>query len=208
MRQPLPLAQVLLDQPRLDRQRRRRVAGAENRLGGAPRARQRASPATCAGRGRRAASARYIGACATRLCGHSSTSMMPYRIGAGVLLHQRRGGSARSAFRSCHSLAHRQQGAAYARRAELAHEQQRRRRPATARSARTPRPCGPRRSCRASAACAHALEHMRRGQRQRHRLQRRRQHRNRVVHGGERRQREQHRPGQRLGARRRGAGSG
>ena len=79
VRQALPVAEALLDQARLDRKRGVGIAGREDRLGGAPRARQGVTIQT-AGRGSLAASARYIGACSSRLVSHSGTSMTPYSM--------------------------------------------------------------------------------------------------------------------------------
>src|SRR5205823_6348836 len=77
-----------------------------------------------AGRGSLAASARYIGACSSRLVSHSGTSMMPYRM-ARAFSSTMAWRISQSPVSVIASFAHAQQGPAQARLAELASEQQR-----------------------------------------------------------------------------------
>ena len=163
--QALPFAEALLDQIGLDRQRGARIAGGEDRLGGAPRARQRRD----APQRRAAAGAwpapRYIGACSISVDGHSSHVHRAVQDGARVLVHQRVADQPEIS-----SFADAQQRAAHPRLRGTAA-----RTAATAAASHTT--FSPNAQARWSHRIdagqqhgAHALEHMRRRQRQRDRL--------------------------------------
>ena len=202
MRQPLPFAEALLDQARLDGQRLLRVAGAEDRLGGG-RVRDSGVTSQTAGRGRRRASAAYIGRCASRLCGHSShvhravevtarafSSTIAWRISQKIRLgpcaYSPIGQGGRRASRAARNCA----ANSARRRREPGHDSAPPPRPV---APAPPPPCCsavrmPSNTCAEGSASATGCSAAGRTE-------------TGIEHGGERRHAEQHRPGQRLGAR-------